>query len=147
MTNQDREVFEQVAGAYFPHGVVHPALHRKSNDGEYFYNSVSDAWRIWQAAKAHYTPKANDESYTRGWNEAMDYAAEANALTLVEEDAVDKTAKALAKIDCSVEADLRKVFGEQPEDEALCVNSKWAGYIPQAKAALRAAGVRFKEEA
>jgi len=60
MTNKDREAFEQVAGAYFPHGPIHPALYRK-NDGKYFHTKVSHAWNFWQAARDHYAPKLSEK--------------------------------------------------------------------------------------
>jgi hypothetical protein len=75
----------------------------------------------------HYAPTANDESYTRGWNEAMDYAAEVNAPRLTEAEVVELAAKDIA-------TEVQR-------------GSRWQDYIPHARKALTAAGVRFKEEA
>jgi hypothetical protein len=66
---------------------------------------------------------------------------------LTEKEAVEKAARALAEIDCRTQADLRTAFKEPMEDLVACVNKDWPGYVNEARAALRAAGVRFREEA
>ena len=79
-----------------------------------------------EVASDHYAPKANDESYTRGWNEAMDYATEVNGPKMTEAVAVEVAAKDIA-------TDVHR-------------GGRWQEYIPHAKAALRAAGVKFRED-
>ena len=102
MIAQDREAFEKWYDASFTPGYAYPTSHRV------------DLWKAWQARADHYAPKANDESYTRGWNEAMDYAAEVNAPKLTEAEAKD-------------------IIFNTPNEDIM--------------AALRAAGVKFRDEA
>jgi hypothetical protein len=99
--------------------------------GYYLNNDVECLWHGWQASRDHYAPKANDESYIRGWNEAMDYAAEVNAPRMTEKEALERVGEAVA------EEMLLIPRGTPYEDSSDRL----------AKAALRAADVRFKEGA
>ena len=118
MSDQDREAFE----ADCQRREVYTGRHREFSEQYQLYETQL-RWMGWQAAAAHYAPR------------------------LTEAEAVEKAARALAEIDCSMQAELRKIFNEPDEDEALSADNKWTGYLHEARAALRAAGVRFKEEA
>ena len=99
------------------------AFEKWSNEHEeYTASSYWECLQAWQAARDHYAPKENDEHWMRAWNAAMDYAAEVNALKLTEKEAVERATEAF-----------------------YSVNDV---YDPVAMlAALRAAGMRFKDRA
>lgn len=117
MRDKNREAFEAFISKQY-------GWNDFRQDGPGYFNvEVDDAYDLWQAARDHYGPK------------------------LTENESVEKAARALAEIDCASQAILRKVFNEPPVDEVRCVNKNVNSYIHEAKAALRAAGVQFKDEA
>jgi hypothetical protein len=125
MSNDGREAFEAWARSS---GV---AANDRGCDN-FFSETMRIAYEAWQAARDHFAPKANDESYTRVWNEAMDYAAEVNAPKLSQKEAVEAAAKAIQQ---------RYWKGDLP----ISIEDAKEVCTEFAMAALRAAGVRFKE--
>lgn len=56
------------------------------------------------------------------------------------QDVIERVARALAACNCKARTIVRSAFGEEPEDETVCINMGWNGYIPEAKAVLAAMG-------
>ena len=117
-TEEDRKAFE---AWYVLRCKAKSPPPRHGND--YVHSDPTLTWHGWQAALEHCAPK------------------------LTEAGAIENAARALAEIDCRAQAELRKVFDEPSEGEASCVSNSWPLYVHEAKAALRAAGMRFKDEA
>lgn len=117
MTDKDREAFELYAKG---NRLFLSGI--KHSNGTCQGELTLEAWEAWQAARDHYSPRLTEAE-------------------------VEKAARALAEIDCRAQAELQKIFNESHEDEVACVNNSWRSYVHGVKVVLRAAGVRFKEEA
>jgi hypothetical protein len=145
MSDTDRKAFETWARS------SGAAANDRGCDN-FFSETMRIAYQAWQAACDHYAPKANDESYTHGWNEAMDYAAEVNAPRLTDREVVEKQRHAVAIALCKQEVP----YDPFTPSCSAYKNSppRYHGWLDKAdtflqsgpyRAALRAAGVRWKE--
>ena|ERR1017187_5859267 len=80
-------------------------------------------------------------AFNAGFEAAHDHFAP----LLTQKEAIEAAARSLAEIDLTARAELQKLFGES--HDLPSVNESWQGYVHEAKAALRAAGVKFRDEA